>query len=91
MLFEFTYFTEIFFQPYFCGQYDECSLVQSKWALEKAKSNIEAFYPVVAVLEDLDNTFFVLENKLPKFFSGISKLYYETLKSNEYFFHKIIY
>merc|ERR1712062_660333 len=51
--------------PYFCGQNE--------------KLNIEKWYPVIGTLEDLETTFFVLENKLPQFFKGISKIYFEEL------------
>jgi dermatan/chondrotin sulfate uronyl 2-O-sulfotransferase UST len=71
-----------FFQPYFCGQSDECSVINSKWALNKAKENIENWFPVVGILEDLETTFVILENKLPQFFQGLSKLYYENLNGN---------
>jgi dermatan/chondrotin sulfate uronyl 2-O-sulfotransferase UST len=66
--------------PYFCGQQDECSVLQSKWALETAKANIEHWYPVVGILEDLQMTLFVLENKLPLFFKGASHIYFNELK-----------
>jgi len=66
--------------PYFCGQQDECSVLQSKWALETAKANIEQWYPVVGILEDLQMTLFVSENKLPLYFKGASRIYYKELK-----------
>ena len=68
-----------FFQPYFCGQNEKCSVIKHDWALENAKLNIEKWYPVIGTLEDLETTFFVLENKLPQFFKGISKIYFEEL------------
>jgi len=66
--------------PYFCGQQDECSVLQSKWALETAKANIERWYPVVGILEDLQMTLFVLENELPLYFKGASHTYFRQLK-----------
>ena len=68
------------FQPYFCGQDPECIVVGSREALAKAKRNIELWYPVVGILEDLKTTLMVLEKKLPKYFSGVSELYYKDLK-----------
>jgi len=65
--------------PYFCGQNEKCSVIKHDWALENAKLNIEKWYPVIGTLEDLETTFFVLENKLPQFFKGISKIYFEEL------------
>ena len=55
-------------------------MIKHDWALENAKLNIEKWYPVIGTLEDLETTFFVLENKLPQFFKGISKIYFEELK-----------
>ena len=57
-------------------------MIQNEWALENAKMNIEKWFPVIGVLEDLQTTFFVLENKIPQFFKGISKVYFEKLKGN---------
>ena len=69
-----------FLQPYFCGQDAKCSVIKNEWALENAKANIEKWYPVIGTLEDLETTFFVLENKLPQFFKGISRIYFDELK-----------
>ena len=48
--------------------------------METAKANIEHWYPVVGILEDLQMTLFVLENKLPLFFKGASNIYFNELK-----------
>ena len=42
---------------------------------------MEEFYPVVGVLEDLEVTFLVLEEKLPVYFSRASNVY-SFFKSN---------
>ena len=55
-------------------------MLQSKWALETAKANIEKWYPVVGILEDLQMTLFVLEHKLPLYFKGASNIYFNELK-----------
>ena len=49
----------------------------SKWALHQAKSNIDKWFPVVAVLERMIDSLRVLEHRLPKFFSGAKQLYEE--------------
>ena len=67
------------FQPYFCGQHDECRVVGSEWALSKAKANVERWYPVVGVLEMFRETLEVLEKRLPRFFRGVANLYYGEL------------
>ena len=45
------------------------------WALARAKSNIDRFFPVVAVLERLDESMAVMEARLPKYFKLVSKYY----------------
>ena len=44
-------------------------------ALVKAKNNAERFFPVVGVLEDMEATFQVAEDRLPKFFKGVKQVY----------------
>merc|ERR1712150_225363 len=66
--------------PYFCGQSSDCSVLGSRWALDQALINIETFFPVVGVLEDLHSTFSVLQTKLPQFFNGVHNLYNNELK-----------
>ena len=61
-------------QPYFCGHSIECLTFGSKAALQRALDNIERYYPVVGVLESLDDTMVVLERALPLFFSDIQEL-----------------
>ena len=55
---------------YLCGQESFCTEVGSKKALARAKSNVEQAYPVVGVLEQLDATLTVLQQRLPQFFRG---------------------
>ena len=44
--------------------------------------NIESFYPVVGVLEDMNSTLAVLQRKLPNFFGNVITLYKDGLKGN---------
>lgn len=69
-------------QPYFCGQHDECMVVGSKWALNRAKANIDRWFPVVAVLERMTQSLRVLQHFLPKFFSGAPRVYSQELRGN---------
>ena len=69
-----------FLQPYFCGQHDECMVVGSEWALNRAKANIDSWFPVVAVLERMTQSLKVLEHCLPKFFTGASHVYLGELR-----------
>lgn len=45
-------------------------------ALERAKYAVESQYAVVGVLEDLNTTLTVFEKYIPRFFSGVSDIYY---------------
>ncbi|XP_044270735.1 uronyl 2-sulfotransferase-like [Tribolium madens] len=60
--------------PYFCGHDPKCML-DNQWALQTAKSNVEKYYPVVGVLEELNATLGVLESELPYFFKGVQGVY----------------
>lgn len=53
--------------------------MNDKWALNQAKENVEHYYPVVGVLEELNSTLEVLESKLPYFFKGVLNLYYRDI------------
>ncbi|XP_069691141.1 uronyl 2-sulfotransferase-like [Periplaneta americana] len=65
--------------PYFCGHYDWCSALNDQRALERAKANVERYFPVVGILEELNATLALLENKIPYFFRGIQTIYFEDL------------
>ncbi len=47
-----------------------------EWAMQKAKQNVEKYYSVVGVLEEMDVTLKVLEKYIPRFFTGASQVYY---------------
>ena len=49
--------------------------------LERAKMAVEKHYAVVGVLEDVNTTLTVLENYIPLFFKGATKVYYGILFS----------
>jgi dermatan/chondrotin sulfate uronyl 2-O-sulfotransferase UST len=61
----------------FCGHETECRKFNSMSALQKAKANVEKFYQVVGVIEDVNMTLAVLEAKMPEFFNGAIKIYAE--------------
>nr|CAI5818742.1 unnamed protein product [Callosobruchus analis] len=65
--------------PYFCGHYQPCMELNIDWALQIAKSNVEKYYTVVGVLEKLNDTMDVLEQKIPYFFKGAKKIYGQEL------------
>ncbi|EEB17124.1 Uronyl 2-sulfotransferase, putative [Pediculus humanus corporis] len=65
--------------PYFCGQEPKCRILNDEWALRKAKENVENYFPVVGILEELNMTLAVLESKLPMFFKGVQNVYFNEL------------
>lgn len=65
--------------PYFCGHQDYCRELNNEAALRTAKLHVEEWYPVVGILEDINATLTVLEHQLPKYFSGVTALYYNEL------------
>lgn len=46
--------------------------------------NVEKYYPVVGVLEELNSTLAVLENKIPRFFKGIQEIYFKELLGKKF-------
>ena len=48
--------------------------------MEIAKGNVQKHFPVVGVLELLHETLFVLERKMPKYFSGASQTLEKSFK-----------
>ncbi|XP_076309270.1 uronyl 2-sulfotransferase-like isoform X2 [Tachypleus tridentatus] len=64
--------------PYFCGHEEECTMLNNNAALQRAKMNVQRYYTVVGVLEEMNKTLEVLEGYIPHFFKGIFSLY--TLK-----------
>ncbi|XP_067135203.1 uronyl 2-sulfotransferase-like [Centruroides vittatus] len=62
--------------PYFCGQDERCLILNHPWALRTAKSNMERYYAVVGVVEEMNVTLRVLEATLPVFFKGAWEVYH---------------
>jgi len=52
-----------------------------EWAMQRAKKNVEKHYSVVGVLEEMDVTLKVLENYIPKFFTGATQVYYDNVSA----------
>ncbi|XP_074028426.1 uronyl 2-sulfotransferase homolog pip isoform X3 [Leptinotarsa decemlineata] len=50
-------------------------VLNSTWALQIAKNNVVRYFPVVGVLEEMNATLKILENKIPYFFKGATKVY----------------
>lgn len=58
----------------FCGHDLDCSLFNSKEVMQRAKANVEKFYPVVGVLENLNKSLSVMEKLLPNIFKGATQV-----------------
>ena len=46
-----------------------------RWAFDEAVANVEKFFTVIGILEDLETTLTVLEEKVPEFFTGVTDLH----------------
>ncbi|KAK0175243.1 hypothetical protein PV327_009007 [Microctonus hyperodae] len=60
---------------HFCGQDPRCTKKNSRWALNRAKENVEKWYHVVGILEHMEDTLDKLENNFPYFFRGAKNEY----------------
>ncbi|XP_060528606.1 uronyl 2-sulfotransferase-like isoform X2 [Cylas formicarius] len=65
--------------PYFCGYSPRCMEPNNAWALKTAIENVEKYYPVVGVLEELNATLHVMEKQIPYFFKGAKDIYQRKL------------
>ena len=65
--------------PFFCGHDARCT-TPSKWALEKAKQNVESNFPVLGYLENVTQFLDVVEYVWPQFFRNVKKTYSDTIE-----------
>ncbi|XP_071957040.1 uronyl 2-sulfotransferase-like [Antedon mediterranea] len=56
--------------PFFCGHNPQCSLLNSSIPLEMAKTNIQQSFVTLGLLDEIEDTFAVLEKALPRLFQG---------------------
>lgn len=49
--------------------------INNKWALQRAKANIAEWYPVVGILDYMEQSLSALEHKFPYFFRGARQIY----------------
>ncbi|XP_029045001.2 uronyl 2-sulfotransferase-like [Osmia bicornis bicornis] len=71
--------------PTFCGQDPRCTEINNKWALQRAKANIVEWYPVVGVLDCMEQSLDVFEHKFPYFFRGVRQIYKKIRPKKKYF------
>ncbi|XP_014224645.1 heparan sulfate 2-O-sulfotransferase hst-2-like [Trichogramma pretiosum] len=60
---------------HFCGHDPRCSERNNEWALEQAKKNVLQWYPVVGVLDNMNETIRCLEQTFPLFYEGAALVY----------------
>lgn len=68
--------------PFFCGHAAECFQTGSRWALDRAKSNLVNEYFLVGVTEQMSNFISLLELSLPRIFNGSIEHFNKSNKSH---------
>ena len=68
---------------FFCGHDPECLVFGSPKAAQQAKQNVEKYYAVVAILEEMKKSMYVFEQYIPKMFNNASKIYEEIMSKND--------
>ncbi|XP_012521824.1 uronyl 2-sulfotransferase [Monomorium pharaonis] len=61
--------------PYFCGQDPRCTERNNTWAMERAKANVVRWYPVVGILDYMEESLNALAVEFPYFFKGAIRVY----------------
>ena len=59
-----------YLQPYFCGQDERCMQYGNAWSLAKAKENVDRWFPLVGIMERMEETLALAETLMPRFFDG---------------------
>ncbi|XP_020299076.1 uronyl 2-sulfotransferase-like isoform X2 [Pseudomyrmex gracilis] len=60
---------------HFCGQEPRCAERNNRWALERAKTNVIRWYPVVGILDYMEESLNALAVEFPYFFKGAIHIY----------------
>ncbi|GAB1864012.1 Uronyl 2-sulfotransferase [Camponotus japonicus] len=60
---------------HFCGQEPRCMERNNTWALERAKANVIRWYPVVGILDYMEESLNALAIEFPYFFNGAINIY----------------
>ena len=75
-------FPQILQMTYFCGAAKVCMDGGNSIVLQRAKFNVENYYSLVGMANDLRRSFELLEVLLPAFFSGANSIFKEELRFN---------
>lgn len=68
---------------FYIAQRGICREINNKWALERAKVNIAEWYPVVGILDCMEQSINLLEHKFPYFFRGARQIYRKIRKQTQ--------
>ena len=60
---------------FFCGNDDDCRVFASQKASQRAKENIEKYYTVVGILEEITESLVVFERFIPQYFKNATNMY----------------
>ena len=60
---------------FFCGMHQNCSSNKLFHTLSIAKQNVQKYYGVVGIMEDMESYFQLLEARYPQLFSGATTVY----------------
>ncbi|XP_011148751.2 uronyl 2-sulfotransferase [Harpegnathos saltator] len=61
--------------PHFCGQEPRCTERNNTWALARAKANVVRWYPVVGILDYMEESLNALALEFPYFFKDAVRIY----------------
>ena len=70
---------------YFCGHHEICNKFNNPLALQLAKSNVEKYYPVIGIVENMNKTLAVLEHFWPEYFKGAVNAYFNEPQVTEFY------
>ena len=73
---------QIYQLTYFCGSAFSCQKAGHPEALQRAKYNVESYYSVVGIMQDLKRTVKLFQSYLPLFFENVMEIFDEKLKLN---------
>lgn len=62
----------------FCGHEPICRKFNNLQALQIAKANVEKYFPVVGITDNINMTLMVAEQLMPQYFQGAFKMYHQS-------------
>ena len=68
---------------YYCGSAPICTKGEKFDVLQRAKYNVEAYYSLVGMAQDLKRSFELLEVLLPRYFSGVKSIFNQDIEFNK--------